>query len=60
MFLPTQQVPQWEVLRTEPSIPTGSKRSHDFSGVEDFFSDMKKRRVNPSYDPRKSVLARPH
>ncbi|TEB38964.1 hypothetical protein FA13DRAFT_1785234 [Coprinellus micaceus] len=45
MFLPTQQVPQWEVLRTEPSIPTGSKRSHDFSGVEDFFSDMKKRRA---------------
>jgi hypothetical protein len=34
---------------------TGSKRSHDYA-VEDFFTDMKKRRMNPSYDPRKSPL----
>ncbi|KAF9040390.1 hypothetical protein BDZ89DRAFT_919588, partial [Hymenopellis radicata] len=27
------------------------KRSHDYS-VDDFFTDMKKRRVNPSYDSR--------
>ncbi|KAJ7109985.1 hypothetical protein C8R44DRAFT_801090 [Mycena epipterygia] len=30
---------------------TGSKRSHDYS-VDDFFTDMKKRRLSPSYDPR--------
>ncbi|KAJ6575352.1 hypothetical protein B0H19DRAFT_1128263 [Mycena capillaripes] len=30
---------------------TGSKRSHDY-GVEDFFTDMKKRRLSPAYDPR--------
>ncbi|KAJ7651718.1 hypothetical protein DFH06DRAFT_1420569, partial [Mycena polygramma] len=30
---------------------TGSKRSHDY-GVEDFFTDMKKRRLSPNYDPR--------
>ncbi|KAK7064031.1 hypothetical protein R3P38DRAFT_3339432 [Favolaschia claudopus] len=30
---------------------TGSKRAHDY-GVEDFFTDMKKRRLSPSYDPR--------
>ncbi|KAJ7361507.1 hypothetical protein DFH08DRAFT_952061 [Mycena albidolilacea] len=30
---------------------TGSKRGHDY-GVEDFFTDMKKRRLSPSYDPR--------
>ncbi|KAF6766610.1 transcription factor PacC [Ephemerocybe angulata] len=51
IFMPNQ-VPAWEVLRESPSIPTGSKRSHDFNGVEDFLSDMKKRRINPSYDPR--------
>ncbi|KAF7339273.1 hypothetical protein MSAN_02140800 [Mycena sanguinolenta] len=30
---------------------TGSKRGHDY-GVEDFFTDMKKRRLSPNYDPR--------
>ncbi|KAJ7170106.1 hypothetical protein C8R46DRAFT_1350008 [Mycena filopes] len=30
---------------------TGSKRSHDYS-VDDFFTDMKKRRLSPAYDPR--------
>ncbi|KAJ7070816.1 hypothetical protein C8F01DRAFT_1107959 [Mycena amicta] len=30
---------------------TGSKRSHEYS-VDDFFTDMKKRRLSPSYDPR--------
>jgi len=44
--------PQWEVLRNEPApMPTGSKRPHDY-GVDDFLTDMKKRRVNPAYDPR--------
>lgn len=55
MFMPNQPVPSWEVLRHDgPSgVPVGSKRSHDYgSGVEEFFTDMKKRRVNPAYDPR--------
>lgn len=50
-------LPTWEVLRDDGSsggLPTGAgggmKRSHD--AVEEFFTDMKKRRVNPSYDPR--------
>ncbi|KAJ7193381.1 transcription factor PacC [Mycena pura] len=30
---------------------TGSKRSHDYN-VDDFFTDMKKRRLSPAYDPR--------
>ncbi|KAJ7751257.1 transcription factor PacC [Mycena maculata] len=42
MFLPNQP---WD------STTTGSKRSHDY-GVEDFFTDMKKRRLSPAYDPR--------
>ncbi|KDR85408.1 hypothetical protein GALMADRAFT_132105 [Galerina marginata CBS 339.88] len=41
----------WDVLRSD-SVSTGSKRSHSDYNVDDFFSDMKKRRVNPSYDPR--------
>ncbi|KAJ7246291.1 hypothetical protein B0H12DRAFT_1126578 [Mycena haematopus] len=41
MFPPTS----WD------SSSTGSKRAHDY-GVEDFFTDMKKRRLSPSYDPR--------
>ncbi|KAK7463888.1 hypothetical protein VKT23_005823 [Stygiomarasmius scandens] len=44
-------IPSWEVLRSEP-VSAGSKRSHDDYSVDDFFTDMKKRRVNPSYDPR--------
>jgi len=46
----------WETLRHEAgttSIPTGSKRTHEYS-FDDFFSDMKKRRVNPSYDNRRN------
>jgi hypothetical protein len=48
------QIPSWEVLRQDGStgpVSAGTKRSHDY-GVDEFFSDMKKRRVNPSYDPR--------
>lgn len=61
IFLHNQQLPAWEVLRSEgnTSVPTGSKRSHDYN-VDDFFTDMKKRRVNPSYDPRKyTCIANP-
>jgi hypothetical protein len=45
------QLPSWEVLRGDQQLSTGSKRPHDYN-VDDFFTDMKKRRVNPSYDPR--------
>lgn len=48
-----QNQPSWEPTRTESLI--GSKRSYDY-GVDDFFTDVKKRRVNPSYDPRESLL----
>ncbi|KAL5533955.1 hypothetical protein ACEPAG_415 [Sanghuangporus baumii] len=52
-------LPSWEVLRDDvtsnPALgggmaaAAGIKRGHD--SVEDFFTDMKKRRVAPSYDP---------
>ncbi|KAI0095207.1 hypothetical protein BDY19DRAFT_916789 [Irpex rosettiformis] len=45
--------PSWEVLRpdgTSGSIPTGGKRSFDAYAVDEFFTDVKKRRVNPAYD----------
>jgi hypothetical protein len=45
----------WEHTRSESL--TGSKRSYDY-GVDDFFTDVKKRRVNPSYDPRESRFFR--
>jgi len=53
MFLGNEsQLPSWEVLRGDQlSASTGSKRRHDYN-IDDFFTDMKKRRVNPSYDPR--------
>ena len=57
-------LPSWEVLRPEEvslgSIGTaaaGVKRGHE--SVEDFFTDMKKRRVNPSYDPRQWFIPPP-
>ena len=52
-------LPTWEVLRDDVASNSalgglghgaGTKRGHD--SVEDFFTDMKKRRVAPSYDPR--------
>ncbi|KAH8099334.1 hypothetical protein BXZ70DRAFT_1009148 [Cristinia sonorae] len=49
------QLPSWEVLRPDGSSSsagaanTGAKRSYDY-GVGDFFTDVKKRRVNPAYD----------
>ncbi|KAG5654711.1 hypothetical protein H0H81_007467 [Sphagnurus paluster] len=54
IYIPNQQLSPWGTIRSDPnaSVQTGSKRSHDYS-VDDFFTDMKKRRVNPSYDPRK-------
>ncbi|KAI0308314.1 hypothetical protein B0F90DRAFT_1681840 [Multifurca ochricompacta] len=45
------QLPSWETLRSDgSSVPsTGIKRSHDYTvAVEDFFQDVKKRRVIPS------------
>lgn len=40
----------WEQDGSTGPVTAGTKRSHDYS-VDQFFSDMKKRRVNPSYDP---------
>ncbi len=55
MYRIQQQLPTWEVLTDEfphRSIPvSGSKRSYDYT-VDEFFADVKKRRVNPAYDPR--------
>ena len=53
MFMQSNQpLTSWDTLRSDSTgVTTGSKRSHDY-GVDDFFTDMKKRRVNPSYDPR--------
>lgn len=56
-------LPSWEVLRDDvasnPALggmaAAGMKRGHD--SVEDFFSDMKKRRVAPSYDPRQYLFS---
>ncbi|KAF5388607.1 hypothetical protein D9757_004601 [Collybiopsis confluens] len=52
VFLHNHATSAWEGLRSDPThISTGSKRSHDHDyNVDDFFTDMKKRRVNPSYD----------
>ncbi|KAI0363747.1 hypothetical protein BV20DRAFT_89094 [Pilatotrama ljubarskyi] len=47
-------LPTWEVLPEDVQARgvqvSGSKRSYDYS-VDDFFTDMKKRRVTPAYDP---------
>ena len=43
--------PAWEALRPAYPVSAGTKRSHDYA-VEEFFTDMKKRRLTPSYDPR--------
>ena len=52
MLMPSQSVPSWEVL-PDSSGSVGSKRSYDYSsGMDAFFTDMKKRRVDPLYDSR--------
>ncbi|KAF9244506.1 hypothetical protein BU15DRAFT_41727 [Melanogaster broomeanus] len=44
------QVPSWDKTSSQhTSAPVRNKRTYDY-GVDDFFSDMKKRKVNPSYD----------
>ena len=54
LFSLKTQLPTWETLRDDSSTPsTGIKRSHDYAvAVEDFFQDVKKRRVSPSYNSR--------
>ncbi|KAG6911600.1 hypothetical protein DXG01_011903 [Tephrocybe rancida] len=49
-FLQNQQLASWENVQHEAPVPTGSKRSSDY--IDEFFTDMKKRRMNPSYDTR--------
>ncbi|KAI0322173.1 hypothetical protein OF83DRAFT_1236244 [Amylostereum chailletii] len=49
----THHLPTWETLRPDgssiPSTGASLKRSHDYS-VDEFFTDVKKRRLVPSYD----------
>ncbi|KAG6866057.1 hypothetical protein C0991_009154 [Blastosporella zonata] len=49
-FLQNQQL-SWENVQP---VSTGSKRSHDY--IDEFFTDMKKRRMNPSYDSREQIF----
>ncbi|KAI3622489.1 transcription factor [Moniliophthora roreri] len=51
VYVSRSHLPTWEVL--DQPVSAGLKRSydHDYS-VDDFFTDMKKRRLNPSYDSR--------
>ncbi|KAH9965108.1 hypothetical protein BGW80DRAFT_1438449 [Lactifluus volemus] len=52
-FIEKTQLPTWETLRPDNfSAPSaGTKRSHEYAvAIEDFFQDVKKRRVIPSYD----------
>ncbi|KIY66018.1 hypothetical protein CYLTODRAFT_399407 [Cylindrobasidium torrendii FP15055 ss-10] len=52
LLLHQPPLPSWEVLqREEAPVSAGSKRAHEYS-VDEFFTDMKKRRVMPSYDSR--------
>ncbi|KAG1760354.1 hypothetical protein EDD22DRAFT_1043907 [Suillus occidentalis] len=43
------QVPSWDGGKSDPRASNRNKRSLDYS-VDDFFTEMKKRKVNPSYD----------
>ena len=49
--------PPWEALRSDGSAVTttaaGSKRSYADYEMQEFFTDVKKRRVAPAYDPRR-------
>ncbi|KAG6832537.1 hypothetical protein H0H92_000166 [Tricholoma furcatifolium] len=47
-FLPNQP---WQDLPNNIAVSTGSKRSHD-EYLDDFFTDLKKRKITPSYDSR--------
>ena len=60
MYRVQPQLPTWEVLAEDlqtRSVPvSGSKRSYDYT-VDEFFADVKKRRVAPAYDPRECLDA---
>ncbi|KAF8140453.1 hypothetical protein EV363DRAFT_1579791 [Boletus edulis] len=45
------QVPSWDAHKPQPIPPLRNKRSYDYA-VDDFFADVKKRKVAPAYDPR--------
>jgi len=53
MLAMQHDLPTWEVM---PPVSAGTKRSHSDYNVDDFFGDMKKRRMNPSYDARKQIF----
>ncbi|VDB86601.1 unnamed protein product [Peniophora sp. CBMAI 1063] len=46
--------PTWETMRPDGSVAQssglGMKRSHDYAAVDDFITDVKKRRLVPSYN----------
>ncbi|OAX44453.1 hypothetical protein K503DRAFT_729545 [Rhizopogon vinicolor AM-OR11-026] len=41
--------PSWDGVRSDPRAPNRNKRSLEYN-VDDFFTEMKKRKVNPAYD----------
>ncbi|KAG1828380.1 hypothetical protein EV424DRAFT_1485021 [Suillus variegatus] len=43
------QVPSWDSTKSDPRASNRNKRSLDYT-VDDFFTEMKKRKVNPAYD----------
>ncbi|KAF8445743.1 hypothetical protein L210DRAFT_962830 [Boletus edulis BED1] len=45
------QVPSWDAHKPQPIPPLRNKRSYDYA-VDDFFADVKKRKVAPAYDPQ--------
>ncbi|KAF8560175.1 hypothetical protein OG21DRAFT_1594118 [Imleria badia] len=45
------QVPSWDAHKSQPIPPPRNKRTYDHA-VDDFFADVKKRKVAPAYDPQ--------
>jgi len=50
-FIHNQAPSSWDGVRSDPRAPNRNKRSFEYN-VDDFFTDMKKRKVNPAYDAR--------
>ncbi|OCH89569.1 hypothetical protein OBBRIDRAFT_732486 [Obba rivulosa] len=56
MYPMHNELPSWDTYPSDgPSVRStqisGAKRSYNDYSVDDFFTDVKKRRVNPAYDP---------
>lgn len=59
----SMNLPMWDAIRNDGTTALtsgasgGMKRSHDATAqVGELFQDMKKRRVNPSYDSRTCLV----